>query len=121
MPYYLGKRPQGDLLSFYSPTPPRAATHGSRYVSVMGPFRSQVGACYYARYGQFLPRLSDPDRIESLARADPRMAQALVEERLSAEERSIALECAAVDQSEYSPQPSQQGVLPCPIKLNTNA
>jgi hypothetical protein len=36
------------------------------------------------------------------------------------EELTIALECAAQDQIEYSPKIIQQGEIPCPINLNIN-
>lgn len=106
MPFYLGKRPQGDLVRFHSPTTPTKASHGHLYTSVIGPFKSKVGASYYARYGQNNPALRTPDNVErpvlsaveGAARADPRMEQAIVEESLSVEEHSIALECDALNQ-----------------------
>lgn len=121
MPFYLGKRLQGDLVRFYSPTTPTKASHGRLYTSVIGPFKSKVGASYYARYGQNNPALLTPDDVEHAARADPRMEQAIIEEGLSAEDRFIALECDALDQFEYSPKSISQGAIPCPIHLNTNA
>jgi hypothetical protein len=121
MPFYLGKRPQGDLVRFHSPTTPTKASHGHLYTSGIGPFKSKVGASYYARYGQNNPALRTPDDVERAARADPRMEQAIIEESLSAKELSIARECDATDQLENSPKPISQGAIPCPIKLNINA
>jgi len=121
MPYYLGKRPHGDLVRFHSPTTPTKASHGHLYTSVIGPFKSKVGASYYARYGQNNPALRNLDDVERTARADPRMEQAIIEESLSVEDRSTALECDALDQLEYSPKSISQGAIPCPIHLNTNA
>ena len=69
MPYYLGKRPQGDLVRFHSPTTPTKASHGHLYTSVIGSFKSKVGASYYARFGQNNPALRTLDDVEEAARA----------------------------------------------------
>lgn len=98
MTYYFGKRPQGDLVRFHSPTTPAKATHSHMYTSVIGPFKSKVGVPYYARYGRNNPLLRTSDDVEEAARADPRMEQVIIEESLSVEERSIALECDALNQ-----------------------
>jgi hypothetical protein len=118
MPFYLGKRKQGDLILFRSSNIPTKESHGHLFTAVMGPFKSKVVAHYFARYRQDNPQLCSVDEVERLARADPRMEQALFEESLSAEELAIALECDAQDQIEYSPHTIQQGDIPCPITLN---
>jgi hypothetical protein len=120
MPIYLGKCKDGDLLQFHSPTIPTKETHGHLYTAVIGPFKSKVGASYFARYGRGNPQLRTADDAERLARADPRMEQAIVEEQMTEEELTIALECAAHDQFEYPPKIIQQGEIPCPINLSIN-
>ena len=118
MAFYLGKRPQGDLILFRSSNIPNKETHGHLFTAVIGPFKSKVGAHYFARYGRDNPHLHTAKEVERLARADPRMEQAIVEESLSAEELATALECDAQDQLEYSPHTIQQGAIACPITLN---
>ena len=104
MPFYLGKRKRGDLILFRWPTSPTKETHGHLYTAVIGPFKSKVGASYFARYGRNNPHIRTADDAERLARADPRMEQTIVEESMTGEELAIALECDAQDQLEYSPQ-----------------
>ena len=118
MAFYLGKRPRGDLILFHWSNIPNKETHGHLFKAVIGPFKSKVGAHYFARYGRNNPQLLTTEDVESLARADPRMEQAIVEESLSAEELATALECDAQDQLEYSPHTIQQGAIACPITLN---
>lgn len=130
MAIYLGRRKQGDLVQFRSSTIPTKESHGHLYTAVIGPFKSRVGASYFARHGRNNPHIQTADDAERLARADPVMEQAIVEESMTDEELSIALECDAQDQDEYSPTPTtesiqlesiQQGITSCLITLNTNA
>ena len=127
MAYYLGRRAQGDLILFHAAQTPTKETHGLRFTAVIGPFRSKVGASYFARYGRDDPRIRTADDAERLARADPRMEQAIVEEGMSDEEFAIARECDALDQLEagpnHQPIPIQlptQGELPCLTGVKTN-
>ena len=131
MPFYLGRRSEDDLILFHSASPPTKQTHGHLYKAVIGPFQSKVGAGYYARYGRNNPQIHTAADAERLARADPRMEQLLVEENMTTEELTIALECDAQDQAEYSPKltlpvPSRQeffqtqGAISCPIGVITN-
>ena len=127
MAYYLGRRTQGDLILFHSLHVPTKELHGTSFVSVIGPFKSRVGASYFARYGRDDPRIRTAEDAERLARADPRMEQAVVEETMTREELAIAHECEALDQLDNfqinSPIPIQiptQGAIPCPIGLKTN-
>ena len=95
---------------FRSATTPTKKTHGHLYKAVIGPFKSKVGASYFARYGRNNPHIRTADDAERLARADPCMEQAIVEESMTDEELAIALECDAQDQAEYSPnQPYPAG------------
>lgn len=127
MAYYLGRRAQGDLILFHWPHVPTKESHGARFLTVIGPFRSKVGASYYARYGQGNPHIRNADDAERLARSDPRMEQAIVEEGMTQEELAIAHECEAVDQLEadqdHHPIPIPipiQGAIPCLTGLKTN-
>ena len=127
MAYYLGRRAQGDLILFHSLHVPTKESHGTRFVSVIGPFKSKVGASYFARYGRDDPRIRTADDAERLARADPRMEQAIVEEAMSEEELAIARECEALDQLEANPnhhpiliQIPIQGAIPCLTGVKTN-
>jgi hypothetical protein len=104
MAFYLGRRKQGDLVQFRSSTIPTKESHGHLYTAVIGPFKSKVGASYFARYGRNNPQIRTADDAERLARADPLMEQAIVEESMTDEELTIALECDAQDQAEYSQQ-----------------
>lgn len=104
MAFYLGKRGQDDLILFRSSTIPTKESHGHLYTAVIGPFKSKVGASYFARYGRNNPQIRTADDAERLARADPVMEQAIVEESMTEEELAIARECDAQDQHEYSPQ-----------------
>ena len=131
MPFYLGKIEEDDLILFHSAMPPTKQTHGHLYKAVIGPFVSRVGAGYFARYGKNNPDIRTVADAERLARADPRMEQLIVEKSMTPEELSIALECDAQDQAEYSPSPTlpvtsrqeifkTQGAIPCLIGLKTN-
>ena len=131
MPFYLGKRGEDDLILFHSAMPPTKQTHGHLYKAVIGPFVSRLGAGYFARYGRDTPDIRTAADAERLARADPRMDGLIVEESMTTEELSIALECDAQDQAEYSPIPTlpvqsrqgffqTQGAIPCLIGMKTN-
>ncbi len=127
MAFYLGRRKQGDLILFRSPHTPTKESHGHRFVAVIGPFRSKVGASYFARYGRDNPHIRTAEDAERLARADPRMEQVIVEEGMSDEELTIARECEALDQLDETPinhpiaiQIPIQGAIPCLTGLKTN-
>ncbi|MCZ7547651.1 MAG: hypothetical protein M5U11_00645 [Anaerolineales bacterium] len=127
MAFYLGRRRQGDLILFHSAHTPTKESHGHRFTAVIGPFKSRVGASYYARYGRDDPHIRTAEDAERLARLDPRMEQAIVEESMSAEELAIARECEAVDQLEAYPDHHPipipipiQGAIPCLTGVKTN-
>ena len=111
MAFYLGKRGRDDLILFRLSTVPTKESHGHHYTAVIGPFKSKVGASYFARYGRNNPQICTADDAERLARADPLMEQAIVEESMTDEELAIALECDAQDQHEYSPK----STIPLPV------
>jgi hypothetical protein len=106
MPFYLGRRGEDVLILFHSTAIPNKQTHGHLYKAVIGPFKSKVGASYFARCGKNNPDIRTAADAERLARADPRMEQTIIEESMTAEELSIARECDAQDQAEYSPIPT---------------
>lgn len=118
MAFYLGRRKQDDLVLFRCATIPTKESHGHLYTAVIGPFKSRVGASYFARYGRGNPHIRTADDAERLARADPLMEGAIVEENMTEEELAIALECDAQDQIEYSPKQNQGAAIPCPINQN---
>jgi hypothetical protein len=112
MTFYLGRRGTDDLVLFQSPSIPTKETHGHLYTAVIGPFKSRVGASYFSRYGRNNPHIRTADDAERLACADPMMEQAIVEEGMTDEELTIALECDALDKSEYSPKSLPAGPIP---------
>jgi hypothetical protein len=114
MAFYLGRRKQGDWILFHSAQPPTKESHGTRFAAVIGPFKSKVGASYFARYGQDDARLCTADDVERLARLDPRMEQAIVESAMTREELAVARECEALDQLEANTNHH-----PIPIQLPT--
>ncbi|MFZ5903194.1 MAG: hypothetical protein ACOYZ8_06565 [Chloroflexota bacterium] len=119
MAFYLGRRKQGDLILFRSAQTPTKESHDHRFVAVTGPFKSKVGASYFARYGRNNPHIRTADDAERLARADPRMEQAIVEEGMSEEELAIARDCEELDQLEEI-RSIPKGAIPCLITLNIN-
>ncbi len=131
MPFYLGKRSEDELILFHSATSPTKQTHGHLYKAVIGPFKSKVGAGYFARYGKNNPNIRTAADAERLARADPRMEHLIIEESMTTEELTIARECDAQDQAEYLPYPilpvtsrqeffQPQGAISCQIGVITN-
>ncbi|HSG44180.1 MAG TPA: hypothetical protein VLA72_13580 [Anaerolineales bacterium] len=107
---YLGRRRQSDLVQFNSSSVPTRQSQGHLYTAVISPFKSKVSASYFARYGRGNPHIQTADDTELLARADPLMEQAVIEESMNNEELANALECDALDQSEYSPIPNIESI-----------
>jgi hypothetical protein len=91
MPYYLGKRPQGDWVLFSSPCTPTQETHGHLYTCAQGPFRTRLAARWFNRYGWGNPHVHTVADAERLAREEARdnlvVEQWLLEENLTARER----------------------------------
>jgi hypothetical protein len=91
MPYYLGRRPQGDWVLFASPVTPTKETHGHLYTCSQGPFRTRLAARWFNRYGRGIPRVHTMADAERLARKATRenliVGQWLLEEDLTAQER----------------------------------
>lgn len=91
MPYFLGKRPQGDWVLFSSPCTPTRETHGHQYACAQGPFRSRLAARWFNRYGWGNPHVHTVADAERLARKaameNPIVEHWLFEETLTAQER----------------------------------
>jgi len=91
MPYYLGRRPQGDWIPFASLVNPTKETHGHLYTCAQGPFRTRLAARWYNLYGWGNPHVRTVADAERLAREAARenliVEQWLLEENLTARER----------------------------------
>jgi hypothetical protein len=91
MPYYLGKRPQGDWVLLCSIHTPTQDTHGHLYTCAQGPFRTRLAARWFNRYGRDNPHVctvADAERLaHEAARDNPIVEQWLLEESLSPLER----------------------------------
>ena len=91
MPYYLGKRPQGDWVLFAFARTPTQETHGYLYTCAQGPFRTRLAARWFNRYGRGNPHVctvADAERLaHEAARDNLIVEQWLLEESLSPLER----------------------------------
>ena len=68
MPYYLGKRPQGDWVLFAFTRTPTQETHGHLYTCAQGPFQTRLAARWFNRYGRGNPHVRTVADAERLAR-----------------------------------------------------
>ena len=108
MTYYLGRRPQGDLIRFQAATTPTKASHGQRFTSAIGPFRTLLGLEWYFRYGQNNPHVITTEDAERFALTDNTGGWPLIREQLMVEmgmtpdELEASYEAAALDQAEYA-------------------
>ena len=123
MPYYLGKRPQGDWVLFASTVTPTKSTHGHLYTCAQGPFRTRLAARWFNRYGWGNPQVRTVADVERLAREAARdnlvVEQWLLEEDLTAREREemYAFEAyeRAVDEGIAKPIPALELALQAEI------
>ena len=103
MPYYLGKRPQGDWVLFCSVHTPTQETHGHLYTCARGPFRTRLAARWFNRYGRGNPHVctvADAERLaHEAARDNPIVEQWLLEESLSPLEREEMYAFEAYEQA----------------------
>ena len=114
MPYYLGKRPQGDWVLFASTATPTKTKHGHLYTCAQGPFRTRLAARWFNRYGRGNPQVITVAYAERLAREAARenlvVEQWLLEEDLTAREQEemVAFEAyeRAVDEGVAKPIPA---------------
>jgi hypothetical protein len=84
MAFFLGKRPQGDLI-LYEAAQPLKRYKSYTFTGAIGPFLSRLGASYYARCGRDNPGLTTPADAERLAREDNTGAWPAIRELLAAE------------------------------------
>ncbi len=125
MPYYLGKRPQGDWVLFASPAAPTKETHGHLYTCAQGPFRTRLAARWFNRYGWGNPHVHTVADAERLAREAARenlvVEQWLLEEGLTAREweEMVAFEAyeRAVDEGVDRLQPALEPALQVDTEL----
>ena len=103
MPYYLGKRPQGDWVLLCSIHTPTQETHGHLYTCAQGPFRTRLAARWFNRYGRGNPHVctvADAERLaHEAARDNPIVEQWLLEESLSPLEREEMYAFEAYEQA----------------------
>jgi hypothetical protein len=103
MPYYLGKRSQGDWVLFSSACIPTQETHGHLYTCAQGPFRTRLAARWFNRYGWGNPHVRTVADAERLAREAARenliVEQWLLEESLSPQEREEMYAFEAYEQA----------------------
>ena len=100
MSFYLGKRPQGDLIQFECEGRPTRQNTAGRFIGVIGPFATHIGASYCFRYHC---KTADADR---LAIEDPNPAWQVHRELLEIEFAMTAEELAEMRQceaAEYEP------------------
>ena len=125
MPYYLGRRPQGDWILFASPVTPTQETHGHLYTCAQGPFRTRLAARWFNRYGwgnHNVRTVADAERLaREAARVNLIVEQWLLEENLTAREREemYAFEAyeRAVDEGVGKPIPALDLVLQAETEL----
>jgi hypothetical protein len=119
MPYYLGKRLQGDWVLFASLVIPTKETHGHLYTCAQGPFRTRLAARRFNRYGRgnlHVHRVADAERLaREAARENLVVDQWLLEEGLTAQEREemVAFETYErnVDEGVGKPLPTLEPAL----------
>lgn len=125
MPYYLGKRPQGDWVLFASKVTPKKSTHGHLYTCTQGPFRTRLAARWFNRYGWGNPQVitvADAERLARVAALDNLIVdQWLLEEDLTAREQEemYAFEAyeRAVDEGVAKPIPALEPALQAETEL----
>ena len=91
MPYYLGKRPQGDWVLFASPVIPAKEAHGHLYTCAQGPFRTRLATRWFNHYGWGNPlvhTVADAERFAlEAARENLIIEQWLLKKDLTAREQ----------------------------------
>jgi hypothetical protein len=125
MPYYLGKRPQGDWVLFASPVTPTKESHGPLYTRAQGPFRTRLAARWFNRYGRgniHVHTVAEAERLaQEAARENLVVEQWLFEEDLTAREREemVAFEAyeRAVDEGVGKPISSLEPALQVDTEL----
>ncbi len=119
MPYYLGKRPQGDWALFAFHCTPTKETHGHLYTCAQGPFCTRLAARWFNRYGWGNPHVQTVADAERLAREAARenlvVEQWLLEENLTAREREEMYAFEAYEQGVDMLVERSRHIQPVPI------
>lgn len=68
--YYCGYLDDGSLQAFTSTRKPTFASHGKRYLAVLGPFRTKRATLWAEKHARGNPHARTVDDIETLARQD---------------------------------------------------
>ncbi len=84
MPFFLGKRTQGDQI-MYEAAGPLKRYKSYTFTGATGPFLSRLGASYYARCGRGNPAIVTPADAERLAIEDNSGAWPIIREQITAE------------------------------------
>ena len=84
MPFFLGKRTQGDQI-MYEAAAPLKRYKSYTFIGATGPFLSRLGATYYARCGWGNPFIVTPADAERLATEDNTGAWPIIREQIKAE------------------------------------
>ncbi len=106
MAYFLGKRIQGDQILFQSNSRPTSESTCGRFISATGPFKTRLGAAYFARFGQANPLIRTCDDAERLAYEDHNPVWQMQREQLEIEMQMTEeeLEAYRIDEAcEYEP------------------
>ena len=104
MVYFLGKRIQGDQILFQSTSRPTSESTRGRFISATGPFKTRLGAAYFARFGQGNPFIRTCEDAERLAIEDPNPIWQMLREQIEMIMTEEELEATRMDEaSEYEP------------------
>lgn len=106
MAYYLGKRIQGDQILFQSNSRPTSESTCGRFISATGPFKTRLGAAYFARFGQSNLFIRTCEDAERLAIEDPNPVWQMLREQIEIEMTMTEeeLEATRMDEAcEYEP------------------
>ena len=73
--YYAGYTSRGTIDLFQADTDPTQATHGDRFLAVLGPFRTARGARFFRDNGFGNPHVQTVDDAERIARLEAQKAR----------------------------------------------
>jgi len=113
MPFFLGKRAQGDQI-MYEAAGPLKKYKSYIFSGAIGPFISRLGATYYATRGRGNPAIVTPADAERLAREDDTGTWPVMREVIEAEMLMTPKDLAAtrLDQAcEYDPDTHQSSAI----------
>ena len=116
--FWLGKRAQGDMIYYESPTPLKY-WHGYNFISAIGPFLSRLGVAYYARCEYDQVTALTPADIERMAREDNSPVWAMIRENIKAELSLSPQELDAALQAQTEEYESDGFSLPTAIDVSS--